>query len=148
MSGPAGAGQMGTDGGCLEAGEFFEPGKSSWEPLPPMQVARRGLAAMGVNDDLYVFGGSTGEQCTASVEAFDTVGGTWSVQPPMPQQRENFGSAQTQMMEMLGFSVGPATRHRFGLGQLSSSPPSRGSEAAGIPNPSIVSSSHGISRWG
>jgi len=150
-----GAGQMGAQGGCLEVGEFFEPGKS-WEPLPPMQVARRGLAAMGVNDVLYVFGGSDAERCTASVEAFDAVLGTWTDQPPMPLPRENFGAAQTQMMEMLGFSVGPATRQRFGLGRLPSSPPSIAldRESPGLlpdplPDPSsIVSSSHGISRWG
>merc|ERR1712008_143169 len=73
----------------------------AWEPLPPMLVARRGLAALCVGDLIYVFGGSNGERCTQMVEVFDSLGGAWSAQPPLPQRCENFGAAATQTMELL-----------------------------------------------
>jgi len=140
-----GTNEMGLQGRCLESGEVYEPERSAWEPLPPMLVARRGLAALCVGDLIYVFGGSDGERCTQMVEVFDSVGGAWSAQPPLPQRCENFGAAATQTMEMLGLSMGPATT-RF-LPQNTQQAPSA-APSPGSFEPSLASSAQGVSRWG
>jgi len=140
-----GTNEMGLQGRCLESGEVYEPERSAWEPLPPMLVARRGLAVLCVGDLIYVFGGSDGERCTQMVEVFDSVGGAWSAQPPLPQRCENFGAVATQTMEMLGLSMGPKARSllRQDDPQAPWPVPSPGSLEG-----SYASSAQGVSRWG
>lgn len=95
---------------CIEASEIFDPDRCIWEALPSMLQARRGLALLAVDHALLAFGGSDGEQVLRNVEVYDELHGAWDVRPAMPSSRGYFGAAQTQTLEVLGLSVGPAAR--------------------------------------
>jgi influenza virus NS1A-binding protein len=45
--------------------------KKDWEEMPPMQEARRALAAVALPDGIYAIGGYDGRQYLATVEKFD-----------------------------------------------------------------------------
>jgi len=108
-----GAGGLGHLEGCIEVAECFDPDRCLWEALPSMSQARRGLALLAVDSLLFAFGGSDGEQTLGTVEVFDSFQHKWEPRPSMPSRRGYFGAAQTQTLEVLGLSVGPALRGNF-----------------------------------
>jgi N-acetylneuraminic acid mutarotase len=79
--------------------DVYDPATDVWTPGTSMAIGRAHAAAavlkVGVNDLLFVVGGST--NCgvrTASMEAYDPVLNTWTSKAPMPGgPRSNMGAA-------------------------------------------------------
>jgi len=55
-----------------------------WQVLPPLKVARSGLAAITLDRHVYAIGGETGQGVTGSVEAYDPAANTWAERQPKP----------------------------------------------------------------
>ena len=83
-------------GGSLHSGEVAQAWRlsigsreSSWEPAPPLHIARigHGLAALGQR--LVVAGGLTRGEPTSDVELYDSDRTVWSPAAPLPEPRFN-----------------------------------------------------------
>lgn len=60
----------------------------AWAPIAPLAAARSAHMAAAVGSHVYVMGGDPCAE-TGSVEAFDTVGGTWSSRAALPTPRHD-----------------------------------------------------------
>jgi hypothetical protein len=60
----------------------------AWAPIAPLAATRTAHMAAAVGSHVYVMGGNPCEE-TASVEAFDTVLGTWSSRASLPTPRHD-----------------------------------------------------------
>jgi N-acetylneuraminic acid mutarotase len=98
-----------TDPGTLVSTlEAYNPATNTWTPgLASMLTASECTAAGVMNGLLYVTGGvQTGLPFPGignSVEAYDPVGNSWSIQNPMPDNQENHSA---QIINGVLYSVG------------------------------------------
>lgn len=70
--------------------EYYSPKNDKWMPAPNLETPRAYASAVGTQDKLYVFGGSTlagSETPLASVEEFDPNTNSWSYRKPMTEGR-------------------------------------------------------------
>lgn len=67
--------------------EVFDPAIGSWSgsAARSMNVARQKAAYAVVGGALYVLGGTDGQNDYATIERFDTVGGSWTIVTTMPR---------------------------------------------------------------
>ena len=56
------------NGNSLKSIEKYDTVKKVWEEMPEMLIARRGLTAQAIKEDIYVFGGFDGDKFLCSVE--------------------------------------------------------------------------------
>ena len=61
----------------LKSAEMYDRSAGQWRALPEMSVAREGCAAVCIEGNVYVVGGSEGAAAHASVERYDPVANEW-----------------------------------------------------------------------
>jgi hypothetical protein len=87
----------GRDAGNLTAAERYDPRRRVWEELPPLRVARGGIASARLRDGrIVVFGGErlgAGGTTIAEVELFDPRRRRWSTLPDLRTPRHGLGGA-------------------------------------------------------
>ena len=87
----------GRDSGNLTAVDRYDPRRRAWEELPPLRVARGGIASVRLRDGrIVVFGGERlepGGTTIAEVELFDPRRQRWSALPDMRTPRHGLGGA-------------------------------------------------------
>jgi N-acetylneuraminic acid mutarotase len=87
----------GRDAGNFTAAERYAPRRRAWEELPPLRVARGGIASVRLRDGrIVVFGGERlepGGTTIAEVELFDPRRRRWSSLPDMRTPRHGLGGA-------------------------------------------------------
>jgi N-acetylneuraminic acid mutarotase len=87
----------GRDAGNQTAAERYDPRRRVWEELPPLQVARGGIASVRLRDGrIVVFGGERlepGGTTIAEVELFDPRSRRWSSLPDLRTPRHGLGGA-------------------------------------------------------
>jgi N-acetylneuraminic acid mutarotase len=87
----------GRDAGNLTAAERYDPRRRAWETLPPLRVARGGIASARLRDGrIVVFGGERlepGGTTIAEVELFDPRRRRWSRLPELRTPRHGLGGA-------------------------------------------------------
>jgi N-acetylneuraminic acid mutarotase len=87
----------GRDAGNLANAERYDPRPRTWEELPPLRVARGGIASVRLRDGrIVVFGGERlepGGTTIAEVELFDPRRRRWSSLPDMRTPRHGLGGA-------------------------------------------------------
>jgi hypothetical protein len=89
---------------ALRSVERYDLSSKTWTVLPSMSVKRKGcVAAVGIDDKLYVFGGHDGRRVLNSCERYDPQTQSWSKIPSMRCRR--FGSAVTVVHDKI-FIVG------------------------------------------
>jgi N-acetylneuraminic acid mutarotase len=85
----------GRDAGNLTATERYDPRRRVWQELPPLRVARGGIASARLSDGrIAVFGGERlepGGTTIAEVELFDPRRRRWSSLPPLRTPRHGLG---------------------------------------------------------
>lgn len=81
-------------GGFVTGGSTlaYDPERDSWEPRAPMPTPRHGLAAVTIDNEIYVVGGSNGTNALGTVEVYNPVTNTWRSDEPMPTPRAFFGA--------------------------------------------------------
>ena len=68
--------------------EVYDPGTGSWKTLAPAPTARYGAAAVGLNGQLYVFGGFDAfEDAFTTVEVYSPSSNSWRTLSSMPTAR-------------------------------------------------------------
>ena len=68
--------------------EVYDPGTGSWTTLAPAPTARYGATAVGLNGQLYVFGGLDGfEDAFTTVEVYSPSSNSWRTLSSMPTAR-------------------------------------------------------------
>ena len=72
---------------ALKSAEMYDPSAGQWRALPEMSVARSGCAAVCIEGNMYVVGGSDGGARHASVERYDPVASEWRALPTMDTAR-------------------------------------------------------------
>jgi len=85
--------------------------KKEWEELPPMQEARRALAAVALPDGIYAIGGYDGRQYLATVEKYDLQKQQWQYVRSMNTARctlSAVASSDCQYIYVLGGYNGQA----------------------------------------
>ena len=76
----------------LKTAGWYDTSAGHWRALPDMSVARKGCAAVCIEGNVYVLGGSDRSfSCLKSVEMYDTLAGQWRALPDMSVAR--FGCA-------------------------------------------------------
>lgn len=79
--------------GCLSSVELLREGGSSWLPLAPLSVGRRGCGVAEWRGFLWAVGGSDGARSLASVERLRLgpggEGGAWEAGPSLTTPRAN-----------------------------------------------------------
>jgi N-acetylneuraminic acid mutarotase len=87
----------GREAGNLAAAERYDPRRRVWEELPPLRVARGGIASARLRDGrIVVFGGERlepGGTTIAEVELFDPRRRRWSSLPDLRTPRHGLGGA-------------------------------------------------------
>jgi N-acetylneuraminic acid mutarotase len=87
----------GRDAGNYATAERYDPRRRRWQKLPPLRVARAGIAAVRLGDGrIVVFGGERlepGGTTIAEVEIFDPRRRRWSFLPDMRTPRHGLGGA-------------------------------------------------------
>jgi N-acetylneuraminic acid mutarotase len=85
----------GRDAGNLTAAERYHPRRRVWQTMPPLRVARGGIAAVRLRDGrIVVFGGEElepGGSTIGEVELFDPRRRRWSALPDMRTPRHGLG---------------------------------------------------------
>jgi N-acetylneuraminic acid mutarotase len=85
----------GRDAGNFTAAERYDPRRRAWETLPPLRVARGGIASARLRDGrIVVFGGERlepGGTTIADVELFDARRRRWSRLPDVATPRHGLG---------------------------------------------------------
>ena len=71
----------------------YAPKTDAWTPLTPLPTPRHGLAAVALNGDIYVVGGSNGSAPSNALEVYRPADGSWSRRAPMPTARVFLGAA-------------------------------------------------------
>ena len=74
--------------------------------MPDMSVARDGCAAVCIEGNVYVVGGSDGETKHASVECYDLVTSEWRTLPSMSAARRYCAAAVGEMGSEMGRTHG------------------------------------------
>lgn len=68
--------------------QAYDPVHDTWQPRAALPTPRYGLAAVAVEDKIYVIGGSNGATAVAAIEAYDPARDTWERDlPAMPTAR-------------------------------------------------------------
>jgi hypothetical protein len=81
-------GGHGNDGGhSFSTVEKYSPSSDTWSTVAPLHAAYAGHAAVAVGLAMYVLGGISEGNFSASVLKFDSMQGTWSEVAPMPEAR-------------------------------------------------------------
>ena len=71
-----------------QALEVYDPGTGSWKTRAPAPTARYGAAAVGLNGQLYVFGGFDAfEDAFTTVEVYSPSSNSWRTLSSMPTAR-------------------------------------------------------------
>jgi N-acetylneuraminic acid mutarotase len=87
----------GRDSRNFAVAERYDPRRRAWESLPPLRVARGGIASVRLRDGrVVVFGGERlepGGTTIAEVELFDPRRGRWSSLPDLRTPRHGLGGA-------------------------------------------------------
>jgi N-acetylneuraminic acid mutarotase len=85
----------GRDAGNFAGVERYDPRRRAWETLPPLRVARGGIASVRLSDGrIVVFGGERlepGGTTIPEVELFDPRRGRWSSLPDLRTPRHGLG---------------------------------------------------------
>jgi N-acetylneuraminic acid mutarotase len=73
----------------VKSAEMYDPSAGQWRALPDMIVARYGCAAVSIEGNVYVMGGTDGRstQHSKSVEMYDPSAGQWRALPDMSVAR-------------------------------------------------------------
>ncbi len=66
---------------------MYDTSSGQWRGLPDMSVARGGCAAVCIEGNVYVVGGSDGTTVHASVECYDPIANEWRTLPSMSAAR-------------------------------------------------------------
>jgi N-acetylneuraminic acid mutarotase len=72
--------------------EAYNPTANSWSELAPMPTKRGGIAAAGVNGNIYVFGGEAPTQTFNNNERYDPLSNTWTEEDPTPTARHGLAA--------------------------------------------------------
>ena len=71
--------------------EMYDPITNTWTEKEPMPTKRSGLAAVSIEDEIYVIGGEERNGKIGKTfnnnEKYNTVSNTWKAEPPMPTAR-------------------------------------------------------------
>ncbi len=69
-------------GSCLKSAEMYNTSAGQWRALPEMSVARQGCAAVCMDGNVYVVGGSSPAAThLASIECYDPIASEWRTLP-------------------------------------------------------------------
>jgi hypothetical protein len=71
----------------LASVEVMNPREGIWRPASPMPTARHGMAAVTVDEKVYVIGGFDGGRPLRTMEIYDPATDTWETGPGMPTAR-------------------------------------------------------------
>jgi N-acetylneuraminic acid mutarotase len=106
----------GRDPGNFTNAERYDPRRRDWEELPPLRVARGGIAAARLRDGrIVVFGGEQlepGGTTIAEVELFDPRSRRWSSLPDMRTPRHGLAGAALGR-RVFAIEGGPAPGFHF-----------------------------------
>jgi len=73
--------------------EIYDIISSEWVMGPEMPTPRSGIAAVSLNDKVFVLGGESQEKTYGEVEVFDVKSRTWHLITMMPTPRHGLGAA-------------------------------------------------------
>jgi len=73
----------------LKESHCYSPGKSTFEPIAPLNEARAYGAAVCMNRQIILMGGGSHNQCTSSVECYSMDHNEWRFASPLAQPRQN-----------------------------------------------------------
>jgi hypothetical protein len=76
---------------------MYDGSTGQWRALPEMSVARDGCAAVGIEGNVYVVGGSDGTTIHASTECFDPVANEWCMLLSMGTGRLGCAAAMAKL---------------------------------------------------
>jgi hypothetical protein len=83
--------------GNVGAMEVYDPSIDRWASLPPLPTPRSGLAAVAIDQRIYVFGGEGNPNAMTGVfsetEVYDAAKLMWSAETPMAVPRHGIGAA-------------------------------------------------------
>ena len=71
----------------MTSAEMYDPSAGQWRALPDMSVARGGCAAVCIDGNVYVMGGSDAATQLASMECYDPIASEWRTLPSMSSAR-------------------------------------------------------------
>ena len=83
-------------GSTLKSAEFYDRSTGEWRPLPDMNIARQGCAAVCVEGNVYVLGGSDRRSRLKSAECYDRSTGEWRALPDMSEARYGCAAAYVE----------------------------------------------------
>jgi len=84
----------GTDDGEMDSVEALLLRERVWEARAPMPTARHGMAAVVVDELVYVIGGTGGGGPLGTVEVYDPVADVWQTKRPMPTPRTSLAAVE------------------------------------------------------
>jgi hypothetical protein len=73
--------------------DVYDPAADHWAPGVPLPQGRGGLAAIAVDDRVFVFGGEAPFRIFNANEMFEAAGNRWIAKEPMPTPRHGIGAA-------------------------------------------------------
>ena len=102
----------------LSSCEVFDPNSSStkkWSKIPQeMKQGRSGCAAVGIDDKLYVMGGTMDHgHRLASMEVYDTTTQTWSILPSMNRKRSECAAVGCKELQKIFVFGGKGSWHTY-----------------------------------
>jgi hypothetical protein len=77
----------------LTANEAYDPTAGWWEARASLPTARSGIAAVVLNERMFVFGGEGPGGTFTQTEAYDPRSNRWSSHVRMPTARHGLGAA-------------------------------------------------------
>lgn len=80
-------------GSAQSPGGVLKPGAKAWTPIAPTLVWRNSFTAAALGDSVYITGGTGGDSCYDTVEAYDPRSDTWTMKASMHYGRCAHASA-------------------------------------------------------